>query len=243
MSWRAIVLTLFPEMFPGPLGQSLAGRALQDGLWSVRPHDLRAHGLGRHRTVDDTPFGGGAGMVMRPDVVDAAIAGAADGSGLPLVYLTPRGRRLEQSDVRRFAAGPGIALLCGRYEGVDERVLEAREVEQLSIGDYVLSGGETAALVLLDACIRLLPGVMGSDDSAVEESFAGGLIEYPHYTRPADWRGRAVPPVLLSGHHASIAAWRRTQSEDATRTRRPDLWALHASRSDTSLPAQPRSRN
>lgn len=245
MSWRAVVLTLFPDMFPGPLGQSLAGRALADGLWSVETHDLRAHGLGRHRTVDDTPFGGGAGMVMRPDVIDAAIAEAVDDTALPLVYLTPRGRRLEQSDIRRFASGPGVALLCGRYEGVDERVLEARQAEQLSIGDYVLSGGETAALVLLDACVRLLPGVMGSIDSATEESFADGLLEYPHYTKPADWQGRAVPPILLSGHHAAIAAWRAAQSQEATRTRRPDLWCLHASRShdNISLPAQPRSRN
>jgi tRNA (guanine37-N1)-methyltransferase len=231
MSWRASILTLFPEMFPGPLGQSLAGRALADGVWSIRTHDLRKHGLGRHRTVDDTPFGGGAGMVMRPDVVEAAIADAIDGPALPLVYLTPRGRRLEQSDVRRFAAGPGIAVLCGRYEGVDERVLEARPIEQFSVGDYVLSGGETGALVLLDACVRLLPGVMGSSDSAVEESFSDGLLEYPLYTKPADWQGRAVPPVLLSGNHAAIAAWRRLQSEDATRVRRPDLWSAHASRS------------
>ena len=236
MSWRAMVLTLFPEMFPGPLGQSLGGRALAEGIWSLRTHDLRAHGLGRHRAVDDTPFGGGAGMVMRPDIVDAALAGAtAEDADLPLVYLTPRGRRLQQADIRRFSTGPGIVLLCGRYEGIDERVLEARDAEQVSVGDYVLSGGETAALVLLDACIRLLPGVMGSGESAVEESFADGLLEYPHFTRPADWQGRVVPPVLLSGHHAAIAAWRRTQSEDATRVRRPDLWAAHLARS--GLPA------
>ena len=236
MSWRAMVLTLFPEMFPGPLGQSLGGRALGGGIWSLRTHDLRAHGLGRHRAVDDTPFGGGAGMVMRPDIVDAALAGAtAEDTDLPLVYLTPRGRRLQQADIRRFSGGPGIVLLCGRYEGVDERVLEARAAEQFSVGDYVLSGGETAALVLLDACIRLLPGVMGSGESAVEESFADGLLEYPHFTRPAEWQGRAVPPVLLSGHHAAVAAWRRTQSEDATRIRRPDLWAAHLSQA--GLPA------
>ena len=250
MSWRAVVLTLFPEMFPGPLGSSLAGRALKDGIWSMQAHDLREHGLGRHRTVDDTPFGGGAGMVMRPDVLDAAIEAVTAEAELPVVYLTPRGRRLEQSDARRFAAGPGIVLLCGRYEGVDERVLEARQVEQVSIGDYVLSGGEPAALVLLDACVRLLPGVMGSDDSATEESFSDGLLEYPHYTKPAEWQGRPVPPILLSGHHASIAAWRRTQSEDATRSRRPDLWAAHASRSSSipfqqqhGLPARSGSRN
>ncbi|MCQ8279400.1 tRNA (guanosine(37)-N1)-methyltransferase TrmD [Acetobacteraceae bacterium KSS8] len=230
MSWLASVITLFPEMFPGPLGQSLAGRALEDGVWSIRTHDLRAHGLGRHRAVDDTPFGGGAGMVMRPDVVDAAIGAATEGLDLPLVYLTPRGRRLEQADIRRFAAGPGVALLCGRYEGVDERVLEARAVEQYSIGDFVLSGGETAALVLLDACVRLLPGVMGSEQSGVEESFSDGLLEYPLYTRPAEWQGRAVPPVLLSGHHAQVEAWRKQQAEDATRVRRPDLWAAYADR-------------
>ncbi len=242
MSWQAVVLTLFPEMFPGPLGQSLGGRALAGGIWSLRTHDLRAHGQGRHRSVDDTPFGGGAGMVMRPDVVDAALeAATTDAPGLPVVYPTPRGRRLQQADVRRLAAGPGIVLLCGRYEGIDERVLEARGIEQVSVGDYVLSGGETAALVLLDACVRLLPGVMGSDESAVEESHSDGLLEYPHYTRPAEWQGRAVPPVLLSGHHAAIAAWRRTQSEDATRTRRPDLWAAHLSRS--CLPAMPGGRN
>ncbi len=242
MSWQAVVLTLFPEMFPGPLGQSLGGRALAKGIWSLRTHDLRAHGLGRHRNVDDTPFGGGAGMVMRPDVVDAALeAATTEAPGLPVLYPTPRGRMLRQADVQRLAAGPGIVLLCGRYEGVDERVLDARGIEQVSVGDYVLSGGETAALVLLDACVRLLPGVMGSDESAVEESHSDGLLEYPHYTRPAEWQGRAVPPVLLSGHHAAIVAWRRAQSEDATRARRPDLWAAHLSRS--RLPAAPGSRN
>ncbi len=238
MSWRATILTLFPDMFPGPLGQSLAGRALGEGVWSLHAHDLRAHGLGRHRNVDDTPFGGGAGMVMRPDVVDAAIAAATGDDPLPLLYLTPRGRPLQQRDVRRYASGPGVMLLCGRFEGVDERVLDAHAAEQLSIGDYVLSGGEPAALVLLDACIRLLPGVMGSADSATEESFSNGLLEYPHYTRPAEWQGRAVPPVLLSGHHAAIAAWRDAQARDATRTRRPDLWAVHASHPVTNpLPA------
>ncbi len=237
MSWRASVLTLFPEMFPGPLGHSLAGRALGEEVWSLRTHDLRAHGLGRHRTVDDTPFGGGAGMVMRPDVVDAAIAEAGD-AALPLVYLTPRGRPLRQADVRRLASGPGVTVLCGRYEGVDERVLEVRAADQLSVGDYVLSGGEVAALVLLDACVRLLPGVMGSEDSAVEESFSNGLLEYPHYTRPAEWQGRQVPPVLLSGHHAAIAAWREAQAGEATRLRRPDLWAARSGRPVTDpLPA------
>lgn len=225
MSWRATVLTLFPEMFPGPLGHSLAGRALDAGRWSLEARDIRAHATDRHRTVDDTPFGGGAGMVLRPDVVDAAISAVADGR--PLVFLTPRGRALSQADVRRCAAGPGILLLCGRYEGVDQRVIEARGAEEVSIGDYVLSGGELAAMVLLDACVRLLPGVMGAAESAEEESFSAGLLEYPHYTRPAEWQGRAVPDVLLSGHHAAIAAWRRDQSERITRERRPDLWDAH----------------
>ncbi len=240
MSWQATVLTLFPDMFPGPLGQSLAGRALGNELWSLRTHDLRRHGLGRHRAVDDTPFGGGAGMVMRPDVVDAAIvAAAAESARLPLVYLTPRGRPLRQADIRRFAAGPGLTVLCGRFEGVDERVLDAHAFEQLSIGDYVLSGGEPAALVLLDACVRLLPGVMGSGHSGTEESFSDGLLEYPHYTKPAEWQGRAVPPVLLSGHHAAIAAWRDAQARDATRTRRPDLWAARTDTADCSKEFHP----
>lgn len=224
MTWHATVLTLFPGMFPGPLGQSLAGRALAAGLWRLDVQDIRDAATDRHRTVDDTPFGGGAGMVMRPDVLDAAL-GASDGR--PLLYMTPRGQRLSQARVRALAAGPGATLICGRYEGVDQRVLDARAVEEVSIGDYVLSGGELAALVLLDACVRLLPGVMGADASADEESFSAGLLEYPHYTRPADWQGRRVPDVLLSGNHAAIAAWRRTQAEDATRQRRPDLWQAH----------------
>ncbi|MFL1461044.1 tRNA (guanosine(37)-N1)-methyltransferase TrmD [Roseococcus sp. DSY-14] len=225
MSWRATCLTLFPAMFPGPLGESLAGRALRQGLWSLEARDIRAHGLGRHRTVDDTPFGGGAGMVMRPDVVDAAIAAAMpEGDGRPLLYLTPRGRVLEQSLVRELAAGPGVVLLCGRYEGVDQRVIERRAMAEVSLGDFVLSGGEMAALALLDACVRLLPGVMGAMESAEEESHSAGLLEYPHYTRPAEWEGRAVPPVLLSGHHAEVARWRREEMERATRERRPDLW-------------------
>ena len=235
MTWRATILSLFPEMFPGPLGLSLAGRAMARGIWSLEAHDLRAHGIGRHRAVDDTPFGGGAGMVMRADIVDAAISahvGADDAR--PLLYLTPRGRRLVQDDLRRYAAGPGIVMLCGRYEGIDERVLEARGIEQVSIGDYVLSGGEPAALVLLDAAVRLLPGVMGSDDSAFEESFSAGLLEYPHYTKPAEWQGRAVPDTLLSGNHAAIAAWRRAASERDTRARRPDLWEQHCARVPSS---------
>ncbi|HUZ62490.1 MAG TPA: tRNA (guanosine(37)-N1)-methyltransferase TrmD [Acetobacteraceae bacterium] len=226
MSWRATVLTLFPEMFPGPLGHSLAGKALSEGRWSLDPVDIRAFAEGRHRSVDDTPFGGGAGMVMRPDVVDAAIAAVADDR--PLLCLTPRGRPFVQADAQRLAAGPGVVLICGRYEGIDQRVIEARCAEEVSLGDFVLSGGEPAALALLDAAVRLLPGVMGAADSAMEESFAAGLLEYPHYTRPAEWQGRAVPPVLLSGNHAAIAAWRRAEAERITRERRPDLWATHA---------------
>jgi tRNA (guanine37-N1)-methyltransferase len=208
-------------MFPGPLGQSLAGRALSAGLWRLEVRDIRDAATDRHRTVDDTPFGGGAGMVMRPDVLDAAIG---PGDGRPLLYLSPRGRPLVQNRVRALAEGPGVRLLCGRYEGVDQRVLDARCAEEVSIGDYVLSGGELPALVLLDACVRLLPGVMGTEASAEDESFSAGLLEYPHYTRPAEWQGRNVPEVLLSGHHAAIAAWRHAQAEQVTRMRRPDLW-------------------
>jgi len=224
MSWHATVLTLFPPMFPGPLGMSLAGRALAAGLWRLEVQDIRDATTDRHRTVDDTPFGGGAGMVMRPDVLDAAI-GLDDGR--PLLYLSPRGRPLTQDRVRALAAGPGIRLVCGRYEGVDQRVLDARGIEEVSIGDYVLSGGELPALVLLDTCIRLLPGVMGAEASGDDESFSAGLLEYPHYTRPAEWNGHAVPDILLSGHHGAIAAWRQAQAEQITRTRRPDLWRRH----------------
>jgi len=228
MPWHATVLTLFAEMFPGPLGHSLAGRALRDGRWRLDAVDMREFAADRHRTVDDAPFGGGAGMVLRPDVVDAALAAAADGSaGRPVIYLTPRGRPLDQRAVRELSSGPGCVLLCGRYEGVDQRVVEARGMREVSIGDYVLSGGEPAALVLLDACVRLLPGVMGAAESAEDESFAAGLLEYPHYTRPADWEGRRVPEVLLSGHHAEVARWRRAESERITRERRPELWARH----------------
>ena len=231
MTWRATVLTLFPAMFPGPLGESLAGRGLARGAWSLEARDIRDVTTDRHRKVDDTPFGGGAGMVMRADIVDAALAPAADGR--PLVFLTPRGRKLDQARVRELAEGPGVVLLCGRFEGVDERVIEARGLEEISIGDYVLSGGEPAAVVLLDACVRLLPGVMGAAESASEESFSpgpwAGLLEYPHYTRPAEWQGRAVPDVLLSGHHAAVAAWRLAEAERITRERRPALWAAHQS--------------
>ncbi|HEX2943367.1 MAG TPA: tRNA (guanosine(37)-N1)-methyltransferase TrmD [Rhodopila sp.] len=227
-AWRASVLTLFPAMFPGPLGQSLAGRALDTGAWSLDVTNIRDFAMDRHKTVDDTPFGGGPGMVLRPDIVDAAVAAVADDR--PVVCLTPRGRRFTQADARAFASGPGLILLCGRYEGIDQRVIEARHMLEFSIGDYVLSGGELPALVMLDSVVRLLPGVMGSADSASEESFSAGLLEYPHYTRPAEWQGRRVPDVLLSGHHGAVAAWRQAESERITRERRPDLWdafALH----------------
>ena len=222
MVWLATVLTLFPEMFPGPLGCSLAGSALAEGVWRLETVDIRGFARDKHRSVDDAPFGGGPGMVMRPDVLDRAIAEAA-GPG-PVVYLSPRGRRLEQGRVKELAAGPGVTLLCGRYEGVDERVIEARSIEELSLGDFVLSGGEPAALALIDACVRLLPGVVGEPATLAEESFEDGLLEYPHYTRPQEWAGRAVPEVLLSGDHAKIRRWRQEQRERATRERRPDLW-------------------
>lgn len=224
--WTATVLTLFPEMFPGPLAHSLAGKALARGDWAVEPVDIRDFATDRHNTVDDTPFGGGAGMVMRPDVVDTAIAGVADRPG-PLVYLTPRGRPFDQALAAEWAEGPGVTILCGRYEGVDQRVLDKRRPLEVSLGDFVLSGGEPAALVMLDACVRLLPGVMGGAESLDEESFERGLLEYPHYTRPAEWEGRAVPETLLSGHHEKIAAWRREQAERATESRRPDLWSRY----------------
>jgi len=217
------VLTLFPEMFPGPLAHSLAGKALADGLWALDAVDIRDFATDRHRSVDDTPFGGGPGMVMRADVVDAAIEGAALAAA-PLVYLTPRGTPLSQDNAVRLADGPGVTLICGRFEGIDQRVLDARDIIEISLGDFVLSGGEPAALALIDACVRLLPGVMGADASLDEESFTRGLLEYPHYTRPADWCGRRVPDVLLSGHHENICAWRNEQAETITRDRRPDLW-------------------
>ncbi|MDE0173604.1 MAG: tRNA (guanosine(37)-N1)-methyltransferase TrmD [Defluviicoccus sp.] len=217
------VLTLFPGMFPGPVGHSLAGRALRDGLWSLETVDIRGFARDKHGSVDDTPFGGGAGMVMRPDVVGDALA-AVSHAGTPLIYLSPRGRLLDQARVRALASGPGMSLLCGRFEGVDERVLEAHEIEELSLGDFVLSGGEAAAIALIDACVRLLPGVVGQAESLAEESFADGLLEYPHYTRPQEWRGRRVPDVLLSGHHERVREWRRAEAERATRERRPDLW-------------------
>lgn len=228
--FRAVVMTLFPEMFPGPLGLSLAGKGLADGRWSLETVDIRDFARDKHRTVDDTPFGGGAGMVMRPDVVDAAIDASwprSDGDGGRvgrLVYLTPRGRVLDQTVVRELAAEPALTILCGRYEGVDQRVLDAWAPMEISLGDFVLSGGESAAVTLLDAVVRLLPGVVGKTESLEEESFERGLLEYPLYTRPAEWRGRSVPEVLLSGHHAKVAAWRLEQSKEITRRRRPDLW-------------------
>ncbi|HVO03970.1 MAG TPA: tRNA (guanosine(37)-N1)-methyltransferase TrmD [Candidatus Cybelea sp.] len=227
--WTARVLTLFPEMFPGPLGQSLAGKALQEGKWRLETSDIRSFATDKHRTVDDTPFGGGPGMVMRPDVVDAALEAATrdgpDGRfGAPAIYLTPRGRRVDQALVRDWAQGPGLVLLCGRYEGLDERVIAARGLVEVSLGDIVLSGGEPAALAVIDACVRLLPGVMGAAETLEEESFERGLLEYPHYTRPAEWKGMPVPEVLLSGHHERIKAWRLAEAEAATKSRRPDLW-------------------
>jgi tRNA (guanine37-N1)-methyltransferase len=223
MSLRAIVLTLFPEMFPGPLGHSLAGKGLETGAWSLETVDIRSFATDKHRTVDDTPFGGGAGMVMRPDVVDAAIEASWPKDG-PLVYLTPRGKVLDQATAWELSRRSSLTLLCGRYEGVDQRVLDDRQLMEFSIGDFVLSGGEAAAQVLLDAVVRLLPGVVGKTESLEDESFERGLLEYPQYTRPAEWRGRTVPEVLTSGHHGNVAAWRLAQAEDITRTRRPDLW-------------------
>jgi tRNA (guanine37-N1)-methyltransferase len=226
--WTATVLTLFPEMFPGPLAHSLAGKARDAGLWRLDTVDIRDFAADRHRTVDDTPFGGGPGMVMRPDVVDRAIA-ATSFAG-PLLFLSPRGHRLDQARVRELAAGPGIGLLCGRFEGVDQRIIEARAMEEVSLGDFVLSGGEPAALALIDACVRLLPGVVGNSATPDEESFAAGLLEYPHYTRPQTWQGRAVPAVLLSGHHEDIRRWRLAEAERATRERRADLWTQYLAR-------------
>ena len=224
MNWRATVLTIFPDMFPGPLAKSLAGKALAAGIWSLETVDIRDFGVGVHRSVDDTPAGGGPGMVMRADVVARALDSAAPADDpRPRLLMSPRGKPLDQARVRELAEGPGALILCGRFEGVDERVIEARHLEEVSIGDYVLSGGELGAMVLLDAVVRLLPGVMGGAESGTEESFEGGLLEYPHYTRPREWEGRTIPDVLLSGDHAAIARWRRQQSERITAERRPDL--------------------
>ena len=225
MTFAATILTLYPDMVPGPLGTSLAGRALSEGKWSLDAVNIRDFAIDKHRTVDDTPAGGGAGMVLRADVVASALDSVADGR--PILAMTPRGRPLTQARVRDLAAGPGAILLCGRFEGFDERLFDARPIEAVSIGDYVLSGGEMGALVLLDACIRLLPGVMGAPSSGDEESFESGLLEYPHYTRPVEWEGRTIPEVLRSGDHAKIAAWRKSMAETDTRLRRPDLWERH----------------
>jgi len=226
MTWTARILTLFPEMFPGPLGFSLAGKALEKGLWRLETVDIRAFARDKHRTVDDAPFGGGPGMVMRADIladaIDATRAGAEPEAAL--IYLSPRGRPLDQDRVQRLAAGPGAVVVCGRFEGVDERVIEARGVEEVSLGDFVLSGGEPAAIALIDACVRLLPGVVGDPATLDVESFAGGLLEHPHYTRPQVWEGREVPEALLSGHHERIRIWRLARSEELTKARRRDLW-------------------
>ncbi len=223
--WRATVLTLFPEMFPGPLGVSLAGRALASGLWEIEARDIRASATDRHRSVDDTPAGGGPGMVLRADVLAAAIDAAEIGPQRPRLLMSPRGRPLTQARVTELAKGPGPLIVCGRFEGVDQRVIDGRDLEEVSIGDYVLSGGEIAALALIDACVRLLPGVMGKEASGTEESFSDGLLEYPQYTRPQLFEGAPIPDILTSGDHAKVAAWRRAQSEALTAARRPDLWA------------------
>ncbi|PWG03626.1 tRNA (guanosine(37)-N1)-methyltransferase TrmD [Sphingosinicella humi] len=228
MTWRASVLTLYPEMFPGPLGQSLAGRALADATWSLDRVQIRDFATDKHRSVDDTPAGGGAGMVMRADVLARAVDHVLEQRpGVPMLAMTPRGQPLTQGLVRELADGPGVSILCGRFEGIDERLFEARPIVPVSVGDYILSGGETAAIVLLDACVRLLPGVMGAPTSGEEESFEAGLLEYPHYTRPYEWEGRRIPEVLRSGDHAKIAAWRHQRAVEDTRLRRPDLMERH----------------
>jgi tRNA (guanine37-N1)-methyltransferase len=225
-AWTARVLTIFPEMFPGPLAHSLAGKARADGVWSLETVDIRDFASDKHRTVDDTPFGGGPGMVMRADVLDAALAANAV-QGAPTIYFTPRGKPLTQQRVRELAAQKTVVMICGRFEGIDQRLIEDRGIEEISLGDFVLSGGEPAAVALIDACVRLLPGVVGAEASLAEESFESGLLEYPHYTRPQSWHGREVPAVLLSGHHEKIRAWRRGEAERITRERRPDLWARY----------------
>src|SRR6056297_938501 len=225
-AWKAQVITLLPQAFPGILGESLTGRALKDGLWSLTPIDLRPFGEGKHRNVDDTPAGGGAGMVLRADVMGRAIDRAQDSAprGAPLIYLSPRGRRFDQGMAQRLAHGPGVTVICGRFEGLDERVIEHYAIEEVSLGDFVLSGCEIAAQAMIDAALRLRPGVLGNAASTEEESFSDGLLEHPQYTRPASWKGQDIPPVLLSGNHAEIARWRRARAEALTRARRPDLW-------------------
>ncbi|MDO5704336.1 MAG: tRNA (guanosine(37)-N1)-methyltransferase TrmD [Paracoccus sp. (in: a-proteobacteria)] len=235
-AWTANIVTLFPEAFPGVLGLSLTGRALAEGLWNLRTIPLREHGIGRHRNVDDTPAGGGAGMVIRPDVMAAALDQAD--SGLPVIYLSPRGTPFTQARARVLAHGPGMTLICGRFEGVDQRVLDARRIEEISVGDYVLTGGELAAQVLIDATVRLIPRVLGNQASLAEESFSEGLLEHPQFTKPAEWEGRAIPDVLLSGNHAAIASWRADQAERLTKERRPDLWRAYVERMDPTKDRQ-----
>ncbi|WP_166300549.1 tRNA (guanosine(37)-N1)-methyltransferase TrmD [Bradyrhizobium sp. 2S1] len=237
--WRATVLTLFPDMFPGPLGVSLAGKALAGGLWALEARDIRGSATDKHRSVDDTPAGGGPGMVLRADVLAAAIDAAAIAPDRPRLLMSPRGRPLTQERVAELAAAPGPLIVCGRFEGIDQRVIEARGLEEVSIGDYVLSGGEIAAMALIDACVRLLPGVMGKQASGTEESFSEGLLEYPQYTRPQEFEGRQIPEILISGDHAKVAAWRLAQSEALTADRRPDLWARKAGQKA----APPRTKN
>jgi tRNA (guanine37-N1)-methyltransferase len=241
MTWRATVLTLYPDMFPGPLGHSLAGRALADGTWALDAVNIRDFATDRHRSVDDTPAGGGPGMVLKPDIVAAALDSVADGR--PVLAMTPRGAPLAQARVRALAAGPGAIILCGRFEGFDERLFQRRAIEEVSIGDYVLSGGEVAAMVTLDACVRLLPGVMGAASSGVEESHESGFLEHPHYTRPPVWEGLAIPEVLRSGDHARIAAWRSARSVSDTRSRRPDLVAHHGDAPVLPPSGAPRQKN
>ncbi len=236
-AWTARVITLFPQAFPGVLGESLTGKGLKDGLWALEPIDLRRFGEGKHRNVDDTPAGGGAGMVLRPDVLGNALDVASVGTPVdraqwPVVYMSPRGRPFDQAMARRFAGCAGMTVICGRFEGVDERVLEEYAVEEVSLGDFILTGGEIAAQAMLDATVRLIPGMLGNQDSIEDESFSHGLLEHPQYTRPAEWRGRAIPEVLTSGHHGKVAQWRREMSEKTTRDRRPDLWAKHLQDSD-----------
>lgn len=234
-TWTAQILTLFPQAFPGVLGESLTGKALKDGIWQMQTYDLREYGVGKHRNVDDTPAGGGAGMVLRADVLDAAIRDARAGAKgrMPLVYLSPRGRPMDQQMMQNLARMDGITLLCGRFEGVDERVLQHHGIEEISLGDFVMTGSEIAAHALIDATVRLLPGVLGNAESAIEESFSNGLLEHPQYTKPATWEGHAIPDVLLSGNHAKIAAWRKAESARVTEERRPDLWAASQKRTSS----------
>lgn len=234
--WRASVLTLFPDMFPGPLGLSLIGKALKEGLWALETHDIRAHGVGKHKSIDDTPAGGGPGMVMRADVAAAAIDAvrASDKTARPLIYLSPRGAPLTQARVRELSHGPGAVLFCGRFEGLDERAIQSRQMEEISLGDFVLAGGEVAAMALIEACVRLIPGVLGAEASPMEESFETGLLEYPHYTRPQLFENMEIPTVLTGGDHGQIARWRKAQAETLTKARRPDLWSLYEKRAQSA---------